>query len=68
MYLEEKVGDEDVETIVWYDMTTDLQVSTQVADIERIIAKPKQQRNGKWIGLGIGGVIDAILLNSLTFF
>ena len=68
MYLEEKVGDEDVETIVWYDMTTDLQVSTQVADIERIIAKPKQQRNGKWIGLGIEGVIDAILLNSLTFF
>ena len=33
--------------------------STQVADIERIVAK--QQGNGKWVGLGIGGVIDVIM-------
>jgi hypothetical protein len=60
MHMEQKVGEEYVKSIVWYEKGSNRQVSTPVADIERIAAK--QQRNGKWIGLGVGGVIDAIMV------
>ena len=34
--MEKKVGEEQVESIVWYDEANDRQVSTQAADIERV--------------------------------
>ncbi len=57
--LEQQVGIETVQTIVWYDEANTRQVSTHVADIAGIVVK--QKRNQKWKGLGIGIVIDAVL-------
>ncbi len=68
-YMERRTGVEYAGYIVWYDKATDRQVSTKIADIERIVRiVAKQQQNGKWIGLGIGVLIDAIILNSYDPF
>ncbi len=53
------VGDEQVAFIVWYDKVNYHQIATKIADIERIVVKPK--RNGKAVGLGIGASLDVIL-------
>ncbi len=60
IYWEEKVGDEHIGNIEWYDKATNQKVSTQTSEIKRIIAK--QQRYGKWVGIGIGSVLDTIIV------
>ncbi len=65
MRLKQQVGDEHSESIIWYSEVTQQQVSTQVASIERILVgrgQTREQTNGKWIGFGIGGVIDIIII------
>ena len=60
LYIAQKIGDAHLENIVWLDKANNQQVSTQIAEIDRIVTK--EQRNGKWLGLLLGGVIDAILV------
>ncbi len=60
LYIAQKVGDEYLGNIVWHDKANNRQVSTQIAEIDRIVTK--QQRNGKWLGLLLGGIIDAIII------
>ncbi len=60
LFQEQKIGDENIAFIEWYDKANNRQVSTQVADIERIVVK--QKRNGRRRGLGIGAALDVLMI------
>jgi hypothetical protein len=58
--MKQEVGEEYVEAIVWYDKPSKRHVSTRISEIDRIVTK--EQRNGKWLGLLLGGVIDVFIV------
>ena len=70
--VEQQVGEEFVNSIVWNNSATYRQESTQISAIERVVIKPEQ--NMKWFGLFIGGVLDASIIgyiiccSGLSFF
>lgn len=59
-YIAQKVDDQHLENIVLLDKVNNQQVIKQIAEIDRIITK--QQRNRKWLGLLLGGIIDVIII------
>ena len=63
LYLAQTIEAENVETIVWYDKVNNRQVSTELAEIDKILTS--QQRNGKWLGLLLGSVIDVVIVIAL---
>ncbi len=62
-YLEQTTEADYVATILWYDKANNRQVSTELAEIDKILTS--QQRNGKWLGLLLGGVIDVVIVIAL---
>jgi hypothetical protein len=58
--MEQKVGDDNSATMLLFDKVNNRQIATHIGDIEHIEAMEKQNR--KWLGLLIGGIIDAILI------
>ncbi len=68
--LEQQEGEETINSIVWNDLATYRQAATQITEIERVVIK-STEGNNKWLGLSVGGLLDAIsvfyLINNVDF-
>ena len=57
--LKQNDGEEYVEALLWFDKPSNRHISTRISEIDKVVTK---QGKGKWLGLILGGVIDAVII------